>query len=152
MEECPICGIPFTGNFSKRKFNRERHMRLHEDREKAFTCSLPCKYRTDSKYIPLREALGLDLLAGITCIVLYKLSRKVHCGLKIPIWFGRELLNNSCVLYCAAVSEKYEDQSQRNPYVTLSRLAPHFEDEIAGLQKRPFLAGFGLFWTHFVCM
>ena len=96
--------------------------------------------------------IGLDLLAGITCIVLYKLSRKVHCGLKIPIWFGRELLNNSCVLYCAAVSEKYEDQSQRNPYVTLSRLAPHFEDEIAGLQKRPFLAGFGLFWTHFVCM
>ena len=63
-----------------------------------------------------------------------------------------ELLNNSCVLYCAAVSEKYEDQSQRNPYVTLSRLAPHFEDEIAGLQKRTFLAGFGLFWTHFVCM
>ena len=50
MAECPICGIPFTGNFSKRKFNRERHMRLHEDREKAFTCSLPCKYRTDSKY------------------------------------------------------------------------------------------------------
>ena len=96
--------------------------------------------------------IGLDLLACITCIVLYKLSRKVHCGLKIPIWFGRELLNNSCVLYCAAVSEKYEDQSQRNPNVTLSRLAPHFEDEIAGLQKRPFLAGFGLFWTHFVCM
>ena len=96
--------------------------------------------------------IGLDLLAGITCIVLYKLSRKVHCGLKIPIWFGRELLNNSCVLYCAAVSEKYEDQSKRNPYVTLSRLAPHFEDEIAGLQKRPFLAGFGLFWTQFVCM
>ena len=63
-----------------------------------------------------------------------------------------KLLNNSCVLYCAAVSEKYEDQSQRNPYVTLSRLAPHFEDEIAGLQKRPFLAGFELFWTHFVCM
>ena len=84
--------------------------------------------------------------------LLYKLSRKVHCGLKIPIWFGRELLNNSCVLYCAAVREKYEDQSQRNPYVTLSRLAPHFEDEIAGLQKRPFLAGFELFWTHFVCM
>ena len=54
-------------------------------------------------------------------------------------------MNNSCVLYCAAVSEKYEDQSQRNPYVTLSRLAPHFEDEIAGLQKRPFLAGFELF-------
>ena len=97
----------------------------------------------------------MDLLAGITCIVLYKLSRKVHCGLKIPIWFGRELLNNSCVLYCAVVSEKYEDQSQRNPYVTLSKFAPHFEDEIAGLQrlqKRPFLAGFGLFWMHFVCM
>ena len=90
----------------------------------------------------------MDLLAGITCIVLYKLSRKIHRVLKIPIWFGRELLNNSCVLYCAAVSEKYEDQSQRNPYVTLSRLAPHFEDEIAGLQKWPFLAGFGLFWTH----
>ena len=89
--------------------------------------------------------IGLDLLAGITCIVLYKLSRKVDCGLKIPIWIGREILNNSCVLYFAAVSEKYEDQSQRNPYVTLSRLAPHFEDEIAGLQKRPFLAGFGLF-------
>ena len=96
--------------------------------------------------------IGLDLLACITCIVLYKLSRKVCCGLKIPIWFGRELLNDSCVLYCAAASEKYEDQSQRNPYVTLSRLAPHFEDEIAGLQKLPFLAGFGLFWTHFVCM
>ena len=96
--------------------------------------------------------IGLDLLAGITCIVLHKLSRKIHRVLKIPIWFGRELLNNSCVLYCAAVSEKYEDQSQRNPYVTLSRLAPHFEDEIAGLQKRPFLAGFELFWTHFVCM
>ena len=96
--------------------------------------------------------IGLDLLACITCIVLYKLSRKVCCGLKIPIWFGRELLNNSCVLYCAAVREKYEDQSQRNTYVTLSRLAPHFEDEIAGLQKWPFLAGFELFWTHFVCM
>ena len=95
---------------------------------------------------------GLDLLMGITYIVLYKLSQKVHRGLKIPIWFGRELLNNSCVLYCAAVREKYEDQSQRNTYVTLSRLAPHFEDEIAGLQKRPFLAGFELFWTHFVCM
>ena len=96
--------------------------------------------------------IGLDLLACITCIVLYKLSRKIHRVLKIPIWFVRQLLNNSCVLYCAAVSEKYEDQSQRNPYVTLSRLAPHFEDEIAGLQKRPFLAGFELFWTHFVCM
>ena len=99
--------------------------------------------------------IGLELLAGITCIVLivlYKLSRKVHCGLKIPIWFGRELLNNSCVLYCAAVSEKYEDQSLRNPFVTLRRLAPHFEDEIAGLQKWLFLAGFELFWTHFVCM
>ena len=93
---------------------------------------------------------GSDLLE--CCIVLYKLSRKVCCGLKIPNWFGRELLNNSCVLYCAAVSEKYEDQSQRNPNVTLSRLAPHFEDEIAGRQKRPFLAGFGLFWTQFVCM
>ena len=89
--------------------------------------------------------LGLDLLAGITCIVLYKLSQKVHSGLKIPIWFGRELLNNSCVLYCAAVSEKYEDQSQRNPYVTLSKLAPHLEDEIAGLQKRPFLEGLDFF-------
>ena len=96
--------------------------------------------------------IGLDLLAGITCIVLYKLSRKIHRVLKIPIWFGRELLNNWCVLYCAAVSEKYEDQSQRNPYVTLSRLAPHFKDEIAGLQKRPFLAGFLVFWTQFFCM
>ena len=31
-------------------------------------------------------------------------------------------------------------------------LAPQFEDEIAGLQKWPFVAGFELFWTHFVCM
>jgi len=61
-------------------------------------------------------------------------------------------LNTLGVLYCAAVSEKYEDQSKRNPYVTLSRLAPHFEDEIAGLQKLPFLAGFSLFWTQFLCM
>ena len=67
----------------------------------------------------------MDLLAGITCVLL---SRKVHCGLKIPIWFGRELLNNSCVLYCAAVSEKYEDQSQRNPYGSVS----------AGREKWPF--------------
>ena len=86
------------------------------------------------------KLIGLDLLACITCIVLYKLSRKVCCGLKIPIWFARKLLNNSCVSYCAAVSEKYEDQSQRNPYVTLSRLAPHFEDEIAGLLKWMYLA------------
>ena len=28
----------------------------------------------------------------------------------------------------------------------------HFKGEIASLQKWPFLAGFGLFWTHFVCM
>ena len=94
----------------------------------------------------------MDLLAGITCIVLYKLSRKIHRVLKIPIWFGRERLNNSCVLYCAAVSEKYEDQSQRNPYVTFSRLAPHFEDEIAGLQKQPFLACFWLFLAQFFCI
>ena len=38
--------------------------------------------------------------------------------------------------------KKYEVLSERNPYAALSRLAPHFEDEIVSLKKQPFLAGF----------
>ena len=40
------------------------------------------------------------------------------------------------------ISEKYEILSARNPCVALSRPAPHFQDEIVSLKKRPFLAGF----------
>ena len=49
--------------------------------------------------------------------------------------------------------------NERNPCVVLSRLAPHFQDEIVSLKKRPFLAGFQLFlvqlfcmWLIFICM
>ena len=50
MAQCHVCGIPFTGSMGDRQFNRQRHMRLHEETEKAFNCSLPCKYSTDSRY------------------------------------------------------------------------------------------------------
>ena len=38
--------------------------------------------------------IGFTSVYYLYCSV--KLSRKVCCGLKIPIWFGRELLNNLC--------------------------------------------------------
>ena len=49
-------------------------------------------------------------------------------------------LNYFGVLDNDQISEKYE--IPRNPCVAVSRLAPHFQDEIVSLKKRLFLAGF----------
>ena len=51
-------------------------------------------------------------------------------------------LNYFGVLDNDQISEKYEIPSERNPCVALSRLAPHFQDEVVSLKKRLFLAGF----------
>ena len=51
-------------------------------------------------------------------------------------------LNYFGVLDNDQISEKYEILSERNPCVAVSRLAPHFQDEIVSLKKRLFLAGF----------
>ena len=49
-------------------------------------------------------------------------------------------LNYFGVLDNDQISEKYE--IPRNLCVAVSRLAPHFQDEVVSLKKRLFLAGF----------
>ena len=52
------------------------------------------------------------------------------------------------------IKEEPQNEEQHTPHIedepwNVEQHAPHYEDEIAGLQKRPFLAGFWLFWMQF---
>ena len=43
--QCPVCGV----SLPKKKYNRDRHLKQHEESDKVYTCDLPCKYSTNSK-------------------------------------------------------------------------------------------------------